>query len=225
MSLSNTYLYFYWILSLRHLNPIQRSTENNKDGPGKRSDLRCCYLCFFLDFCAHLCGGWVGCLAGGRRGSSHSQPLLVNCKCSTPNTIKVMKLTYDRQHIVECVYIAAQDNKTTWNKLIFTKGLQAEDFPLKKMCFFIWGSHLDLRNQGDFKRCRLSWLTNSVLAYEPNCGGGELRGLSPWVCTAVHMEPKFVNLEIWLHNLTYFGNETFRHGIWIFNFLSNLSAF
>jgi hypothetical protein len=27
-------------------------------------------------------------------------------------------------------------------------------------------------------RCRHSWLTNSVLVYEPKCGGGELRGLS-----------------------------------------------
>jgi len=30
------------------------------------------------------------------------------------------------------------------------------------------------------KRCRLPWLTNSSLVYEPKCGGagGELRGLS-----------------------------------------------
>ncbi len=29
------------------------------------------------------------------------------------------------------------------------------------------------------KRCRLSWLTNSALVYEPKCRGrGELRGLS-----------------------------------------------
>ncbi len=26
-------------------------------------------------------------------------------------------------------------------------------------------------NQGDTKRCRLSWLTNSALVYEPKCGG------------------------------------------------------
>jgi hypothetical protein len=33
------------------------------------------------------------------------------------------------------------------------------------------------------KRCRLSLLTNSALAYQPKCGGegGELRGLSQWV--------------------------------------------
>ena len=33
--------------------------------------------------------------------------------------------------------------------------------------------------QGVTKRCRLSWLTNSVLVYEPNCGGGlhAMRGL------------------------------------------------
>ncbi len=36
---------------------------------------------------------------------------------------------------------------------------------------------------GVTKRCRLSWLTNSALVYEPKCGGseGELRGLSRWV--------------------------------------------
>jgi hypothetical protein len=39
------------------------------------------------------------------------------------------------------------------------------------------------------KRCRLSWLTNGALVYEPKCGGGGLPGLSQWV-TAVHMEPK-----------------------------------
>ncbi len=36
--------------------------------------------------------------------------------------------------------------------------------------------------QGLTKRCRLSWLTNSALVYEPKCGGGgELRGISQWV--------------------------------------------
>ncbi len=33
--------------------------------------------------------------------------------------------------------------------------------------------------QGDTKRCRLSWLTNSTIVYEPKCGGGGvLRGFS-----------------------------------------------
>jgi len=37
-------------------------------------------------------------------------------------------------------------------------------------------------SQGVTKRCRLSWLTNSALIYEPKCGGrGELRGLCHWV--------------------------------------------
>jgi hypothetical protein len=39
-----------------------------------------------------------------------------------------------------------------------------------------------LFNQGVTKRCRLSWLTNSALEYEPKCGG-------------VHVEPK-LTLEI-----------------------------
>ncbi len=33
-------------------------------------------------------------------------------------------------------------------------------------------------NKGVTKRCRLPWLTNSALVYEPKCGGGGLRGLS-----------------------------------------------
>ncbi len=41
--------------------------------------------------------------------------------------------------------------------------------------------------QGVTKRCRLSWLANSAIVYEPKCGGkgGGLRGLSQWVqlCT------------------------------------------
>ncbi len=37
--------------------------------------------------------------------------------------------------------------------------------------------------QGATKRCRLSWLTNSALIYEPKCGGGggELRVLTTYL--------------------------------------------
>jgi hypothetical protein len=43
---------------------------------------------------------------------------------------------------------------------------------------------------GVTKRCRLSWLTNSALVYEPKCGGrGELRGSQP-MSTVVHRSPK-----------------------------------
>jgi hypothetical protein len=34
------------------------------------------------------------------------------------------------------------------------------------------------KKPGVTKICRLSWLTNSTLEYEPKCGGGGLRGLS-----------------------------------------------
>jgi hypothetical protein len=38
---------------------------------------------------------------------------------------------------------------------------------------------LNAIEQGVTKRCRLSWLTNSVLVYETKCGGGrELLGLN-----------------------------------------------
>ncbi len=35
--------------------------------------------------------------------------------------------------------------------------------------------------RGVTNRCRLSWLTNSALVYEPKCGGQGMRGLSQWV--------------------------------------------
>jgi hypothetical protein len=44
--------------------------------------------------------------------------------------------------------------------------------------------------QGVTKRCRLSWLTNSALVYEPKCGGGEGVAGSQPMSAAVHMEPK-----------------------------------
>ncbi len=45
------------------------------------------------------------------------------------------------------------------------------------------------QHQGVTKRCRLSWLTNSALVYEPKCGGERVAGSQP-MSTAVHMEPK-----------------------------------
>ena len=50
--------------------------------------------------------------------------------------------------------------------------------------------------QGVTKRCRLSWLTNSALVYEPNFGGrGELQGSQP-MSTAVHRSPN----KLWRSN-------------------------
>jgi hypothetical protein len=43
-------------------------------------------------------------------------------------------------------------------------------------------------NQEVTKRCRLSWLTNSDLAYEHRFGGGAAE--SQPMSTAVHTEPK-----------------------------------
>jgi hypothetical protein len=43
---------------------------------------------------------------------------------------------------------------------------------------------------GVTKRCRLSWLTNSALVFEPKCGGrGGVAGSQP-MSTAVNMEAK-----------------------------------
>jgi hypothetical protein len=59
--------------------------------------------------------------------------------------------------------------------------------------------------QGVTKRCRLFWLTNSALVYEPKCGGqgggGGVAGSQP-MSTTVHMEHKYT-LEILTPYLTY----------------------
>jgi|688.fasta_scaffold651881_1 hypothetical protein len=55
--------------------------------------------------------------------------------------------------------------------------------------------------QGFTKRCRLSWLINSALVYEPTCGGrGELRGLIQWVhlCTWIPNKIKRSNCIFYL---------------------------
>jgi hypothetical protein len=50
---------------------------------------------------------------------------------------------------------------------------------------------------GVTKRCSLSWLTNSSLAYEPKCGGGDA-GTQP-LSTAVHRNPtNFGDLTLYL---------------------------
>ncbi len=45
--------------------------------------------------------------------------------------------------------------------------------------------------QGVTKRCRLSWLTNSAIVYEPKCGGRGLRGLSQRVQLCSQSPNKF----------------------------------
>jgi len=53
--------------------------------------------------------------------------------------------------------------------------------------------------QGVTKRCRLSWLTNSALVYEPKCGGGgELRGLSQLVQLYTGAQINFGDLTLYL---------------------------
>ncbi len=55
--------------------------------------------------------------------------------------------------------------------------------------------------QGFTKRCRLSWLTNSALVYEPKCGGGMLGGLL--MSTAVHAHGAKINYGDLTPYLTY----------------------
>jgi hypothetical protein len=62
--------------------------------------------------------------------------------------------------------------------------------------------------KGVTKRCRLSWLTNSALVYEPKCGGrGGVAGSQP-MSTAVHRSPNklwrsssIFNLWLWCRKL------------------------
>ncbi len=56
------------------------------------------------------------------------------------------------------------------------------------------------------KGCRLSWLTNSALVYEPKCGGerGELRGISQWVQLYTGAQINFGDLTLYS---TYAGTD------------------
>ncbi len=56
------------------------------------------------------------------------------------------------------------------------------------------------------KRCRLFWLHNSALVYEPKCwGGGELRGLGQWVQRYTGAQINFGDLTPYLTCVSYKG--------------------
>ncbi len=64
-------------------------------------------------------------------------------------------------------------------------------FPLKKHA-----------KQGVTKRCRLSWLTNSALVYEPKCGGGGGCGVSANEYSCAHgAQIIFGDLTLHIFNL------------------------
>ncbi len=70
--------------------------------------------------------------------------------------------------------------------------------------------HCHIYGQGVTKRCRLSWLTNSALVYDPKCGGGrELWGLSQWV-----------QLCTWSPNKLWRSNSIFNLCLWVTTFCS-----
>ncbi len=58
--------------------------------------------------------------------------------------------------------------------------------------------------KGVTKRCRLSCLTNSALIYEPEWGGGRLRGLRKWVqpCTGAQINfgdlTPYLTFDLWI---------------------------
>ncbi len=58
----------------------------------------------------------------------------------------------------------------------------------------VWLKFSYLQGQGVSKRCRLSWLTDSALEYEPNARGGG-GGLRPggWGSQPMSTEPEFLN--------------------------------
>ncbi len=96
-----------------------------------------------------------------------------------------------------------------------------ENYPARSINVLFWvgwgggsiSACLDY-DQGFTKRCRLSWLTNSSLVYEPKCGGmgGGGCGAQP-ISTAVHMEHKFSKL--WNSNSLFNLWSRARTRIWI----------
>jgi hypothetical protein len=56
--------------------------------------------------------------------------------------------------------------------------------------------------QGVTQRCRLSWLTNSALIYEPKCGGGGSCGVSANECSCTYTGAQ-INFEDLTPYLTY----------------------
>ncbi len=57
--------------------------------------------------------------------------------------------------------------------------------------------------QGVTKRCRLSWLTNRALGYEPKCGGGGVLLLCQWVKLYTGAQINFGELTLYF---TFAGN-------------------
>ncbi len=55
------------------------------------------------------------------------------------------------------------------------------------------------QDQGVTKRCRISWLTNSALVYEPKCGGGDVAGSQP-MSTALPRSPN----KLWRSNSIFY---------------------
>ncbi len=82
-------------------------------------------------------------------------------------------------------------------------------------------------NEQFTKRCRLSWLTNCTLVYEPWCGGrGGVAGSQP-MSTAVHMSPNKLWRSYSMFNLWLWGfikkifNLILVHFLWYFWFCSS----
>ncbi len=78
------------------------------------------------------------------------------------------------------------------SRLITTKSKNSSRYavPFQDLCcrqqwntkYLAIGSYSNGRVQEVTKRCRISWLTNSALVYEPKCvGRGSCGGVSQWV--------------------------------------------
>jgi hypothetical protein len=64
--------------------------------------------------------------------------------------------------------------------------------PTEAVDWFVFYNEIYLYSRGSQRDAVLSWLTNSPLVYEPNCGGMGVGGGagSQSMSTVVHMEPK-----------------------------------
>ncbi len=106
-------------------------------------------------------GGVVRPAAAGVLGGA-GRPLL------SPHTLQTLaspSIEYNRLK----TNIFARKYEYLWIYRLFGEPYQRKNF--------------DIFKQGITKRCRLSWLPNSALVYEPKCGerGRDLRDLSQWV--------------------------------------------
>jgi hypothetical protein len=113
---------------------------------------------------------------------------------STLNVVAVWQLTQQYYFIgLNCLFFANLQELKHWKLLFF--------IVIAGMSNLLISLFLDQLTQLITKSCRLSWLTNSALVYEPKCrGGGGCRGLSQSVQLYTGAQINFWDLTPFLTN-------------------------